>query len=421
MYQKTTLDNGLRIVTESMPHTRSVSICIFIGTGSRYEADARAGISHFTEHLLFKGTKKRPSSKDISEGIEGVGGILNGGTDKEITIYWAKVAQHHFATALDVLTDMLLNSTFDPREMERERQVIMEEIHMCRDVPAQRVDMLIDELLWYDHPLGREIAGTDKTVGGFSRRDVLDYLKSRYLPGNTVVAVAGNIRHREAVTAIKKTMGNWANAKFSTEYLPYKEPKKVPRVRIEKRDTEQTHVCLGMPGLSLFDQRRYALNLLNVVLGEGMSSRLFAEVRDKLGLAYSISSFVDHFLDTGSLTVSAGVDAKNLKAALNAIMEQLAKLKEPIPEAELTKAREMSKGRLLLRLEDSRSVAGWLGGQELLLNKIMTLDEAVAIIDALTAEQLQQVAKDIIKGDKLRIAVVGPIPKDEPLEKLLKI
>ncbi len=421
MYQKTTLDNGLRILTENMPHTRSVSLCIFVGTGSRYEDDAQAGISHFTEHLLFKGTSKRPTSKDISEGIEGVGGILNGGTDKEITIYWSKVAQHHFSTALDVLVDMLLNSTFDPKEIEKERHVIMEEIHMCRDVPAQQVDMLIDELLWYNHPLGREIAGTKESVAAITRNTMLDYLKSRYLPGNTVVAVAGNIRHREAVTDVKRVMGKWADSKLTGQFLAYKEPKKVPQLRIENRDTEQTHLCLGLPGISLFDPRRFALNLLNVVLGEGMSSRLFAEVRDKLGLAYSISSFVDHFQDTGSMTVSAGVDAKNLQAAVKAIVEQLARLKEPIPEPELTKAREMSKGRLLLRMEDSRSVAGWLGGQEILLRKIMTLDEAIAIIDALTAEELQQVARDIIKGNKLRMAVVGPIPEDEPLEELLKI
>ncbi len=421
MYQKTTLDNGLRILTENMPHTRSVSLCIFIGTGSRYEDDAQAGISHFTEHLLFKGTSKRPTSKDISEGIEGVGGILNGGTDKEITIYWSKVAQHHFSTALDVLVDMLLNSTFDPKEIEKERHVIMEEIHMCRDVPAQQVDMLIDELLWYNHPLGREIAGTKESVAAITRNTMLDYLKSRYLPGNTVVAVAGNIRHREAVTAVKRVMGKWADSKLTGQFLAYKEPKKVPQLRIENRDTEQTHLCLGLPGLSLFDPRRFALNLLNVVLGEGMSSRLFAEVRDKLGLAYSISSFVDHFQDTGSMTVSAGVDAKNLQAAVKAIVEQLARLKEPIPEPELTKAREMSKGRLLLRMEDSRSVAGWLGGQEILLRKIMTLDEAIAIIDAITAEELQQVARDIIKGNKLRMAVVGPIPEDEPLQELLKL
>ncbi len=421
MYQKTTLDNGLRILTENMPHTRSVSLCIFVGTGSRYEDDAQAGISHFTEHLLFKGTSKRPTSKDISEGIEGVGGILNGGTDKEITIYWSKVAQHHFSTALDVLVDMLLNSTFDPKEIEKERHVIMEEIHMCRDVPAQQVDMLIDELLWYNHPLGREIAGTKESVAAITRNTMLDYLKSRYLPGNTVVAVAGNIRHREAVTDVKRVMGKWADSKLTGQFLAYKEPKKVPQLRIENRDTEQTHLCLGLPGLSLFDPRRFALNLLNVVLGEGMSSRLFAEVRDKLGLAYSISSFVDHFQDTGSMTVSAGVDAKNLQAAVKAIVEQLARLKEPIPEPELTKAREMSKGRLLLRMEDSRSVAGWLGGQEILLRKIMTLDEAIAVIDALTAEELQQVARDIIKGNKLRMAVVGPIPEDEPLEELLRI
>ncbi len=410
----------MRILTETMPHTRSVSLCIFIGVGSRYETDAQAGISHFIEHLLFKGTDKRPISRDISEAIEGVGGILNGGTDKELTIFWCKVARHHFHTALDVLADMLLNSRFDPKEMEKERQVILEEINMCRDVPQQRVDMLIDELLWYNHPLGREIAGTKESVAAITRNIMLDYLKSRYLPKNTAVAVAGDIQHEEAVAAISKAMGNWANSKFRGQFLAYKE-QTAPRVRIENRDTEQTHLCLGLPGLSIFHPKRFILDLLNVILGEGMSSRLFAEVRDKLGLAYSISSYVDHFLDSGSLTVSAGVDAKNLRPAIKAILEQLAQLKETVPEAELTKARELSKGRLLLRLEDSRSVAGWLGGQEILTGKILSVDEVLSTIDAITAEELMQVAENLILSSQLRLAVVGPIPEDEPLEGLLKL
>ncbi|MFC2025532.1 M16 family metallopeptidase, partial [Chloroflexota bacterium] len=204
MYQKTTLDNGLRIITTTMPHTHSVSICFFIGVGSRYETEAQAGISHFIEHLRFKGTAKRATAKEISEAIEGVGGVLNGGTDKELTIYWAKVAQPHFTLALDVLVDILLHSKFDPVDIERERHVIIEEINMSKDSPSQQVNMLIDELLWPGHPLGRDTAGSKESMTTITRDMMLDYLKSQYLPDNTVVAIAGNIQHQEAVTTVNQ-------------------------------------------------------------------------------------------------------------------------------------------------------------------------------------------------------------------------
>ena len=420
MYQKTTLDNGLRILTATMPHTRSVSICIFIGVGSRYEAEAEAGISHFIEHLLFKGTQKRPTAREISAAIEGVGGILNAGTDKELTVYWCKVAQPHFPLALDVLVDILLHSKFDPEEIEKERQVIIDEIGLSKDFPSQRVDMLIDELLWPNHPLGRDIAGSKESVAAIPRDMMLDYMASQYLPDNTVVTIAGNIQHREMVTAVSQAMGNWTNSQPRSQYSAYKE-QTAPWPCIETRDTEQAHLCLALPGLSLLHPKRFILDLLNVILGEGMSSRLFSEIRDKLGLAYSIHSSVDHFLDSGSITVYAGVEPKNLQVAIKAILEQLYQLKEIIPESELSKAKELSKGRLLLRMEDSRSVAGWMGGQEILTGHILSVDQLVSIIDAITAEELQQLAQELLKGNQLRLAVVGPVTKDEPLAELLKL
>ena len=420
MYQKTTLDNGLRVITATMPHTRSVSICLFIGVGSRYEAEAQAGISHFIEHLLFKGTPKRPAAREISAAIEGVGGILNGGTDKELTVYWCKVAQPHFPLALDVLTDILLHSKFDPQEMERERQVIIDEINLSKDYPSQRVDMLIDELLWPNHPLGRDVAGSKESVTTITRDMMLDYLRGQYLPDNTVVTIAGDMQHQELIAAVSQAMGNWTNSQPRSQYSAYKE-QPAPRLCIETRDTEQAHLCLGLPGLSLFHPKRFTLNLLNVILGEGMSSRLFTEIRDKLGLAYSIHSYVEHFLDSGAVTVYAGVEPENLQAAIKAILGQLSQLREPIPESELSKAKELSKGRLLLRMEDSRSVAGWLGGQEILTEHILSVDEIVSIIDAITVEGLQQLAQELIVDSQLRLAVVGPIAKDEPLEELLKL
>lgn len=419
-YKKATLANGLRVLTSRMLHTQAVCIAIFIGVGSRYESDQEAGISHFIEHLCFRGTYNRPTALDISEAIEGVGGVLNGATDKELTFYWCKVTRKDFERAAEVLADMLLKSRFDPEDIEKERQIIIEEIHMCKDSPSQQAGMLIDGLLWNQHPLGRDIAGTAESVAGISRAMLLNYLNSKYTPDNTLVTVTGNIPHDEILEVVDRWMGNWSNPGQPPQYLSFQE-QTGPRLKIEKRDTEQAHLNLAIPGISLSDPRRFQLDLLNVILGEGMSSRLFSEIRDKMGLAYSISSYVEHFLDSGAFTISASVDPDNLHRAVTAILGQLNKLKDGIPEAEVEKAREISKGRLILRMEDSRNVAGWLGGQEILLKHILRVDEVLKIIDSITAEELQQAARELIDDSKARLAVVGPISDPTPLQKLLKI
>ncbi len=403
-----------------MPYTRSVSICFFIGVGSRYETGPQAGISHFIEHLIFKGTPTLPTSKEISTAIEGVGGIINGSTDKELTAYWAKVARPHFNLALNVLVDIFRNSKLEPSEVERERQVIIEEINMIKDSPSQEVDTLIDELLWPGHPLGRDIAGTKESVSNISREMVVDYLNTHYLPQTTVVSIAGDIEHQEAVAVVQQALGDWKNQKPRSKFLPFKGASN-PRLKIEERETEQAHLCLSLPGVSLVHPKRFTLDLLNVILGEGMSSRLFTEIRDKLGLAYSISSYADHFLDTGAVTVYAGVDPSNTKVALQAILEQLAYLRNPIPESEINKAKELVKGRLLLRMEDTRDVVGWIGGQEILMDRILSIDEIVARVDAITAEELSKMAEEIFKGNQLRLAIVGPVNEAESLENLLKL
>ena len=421
MYSKTVLDNGLRVVTATMPHTHSVSVCFFVGVGSRYESDSVAGVSHFIEHLLFRGTDGRPTAREISEAIEGVGGIINGGTDRETTVYWCKVARHHFPLALDVLVDMLLRPRFDPDDIEKERQVIIEEIKMSYDSPPQRVSLLIDGLLWQGHPLGRDIAGSKDSVSAISRRAMMGYLKKHYLPGDIVASVAGGIEHREVVTAVDRALGDWSGGKKPPTYKPYKE-RVVRRLCVEHRDIEQAHMCLALPGLSLFHSQRFVLDLLNIVLGEGMSSRLFCEVRDRLGLAYNISSFVEHLADTGSITVYAGVKPENLPVAIRVILEQLSRLREEIiSEPELSKAKELAKGRLLLRMEDSRNVAGWVGGQEVLTGQILDVDKVLAIVDAITADEIRGLACELMAADKLRLAVVGPVAEDESLVELLKI
>jgi predicted Zn-dependent peptidase len=317
-----------------------------------------------------------------------------------------------------VLSDILLHSKFDPDDIESERRVIIEEINMEKDSPSQLVNMLIDELLWPGHPLGRDIAGDKDSVAGISREVMLDYLGHQYLPGNTVVSIAGALKHREMVAAVSQVLGGWADRETRPGYKAYKE-RTFPRLNVECKDTEQAHLCLGLSGLSLLHPKRFTLDLLNVILGEGMSSRLFTEIRDRLGLAYSIHSYVDHFLDTGAITIYAGVEPKNLPVAIKAILEQLSQLRELVPEAELAKAKELAKGRLLLRMEDSRSVAGWMGGQEILTGRILSVDQVTSIIDAITAEELRQLAQELLVASQLRLAVVGPISRDEPLDKLL--
>jgi predicted Zn-dependent peptidase len=418
MHQKTVLNNGLRIISDTMPHTRSVCIGVFIGTGSRYETAEEAGVSHFIEHLCFKGTQRRATSKEVSEAIEGVGGMLNGATDKELTAYWCKVARPHFLLAVDVLADMLSHSRFDPEDIEKERQIIIEEINMSFDSPQHRVDLLIDELMWPGQPLGRDIAGNKDTVASLTRQDMLDYLAHQYLADNMVVSVAGDISHQEVVASLEEAFGDWQRGS-SHRWYPADNKQYQPRFQVEQRDTEQAHLCLGLPGLSLSHPDRFILDLLSIILGEGMSSRLFLEIREKRGLAYAIQSYADHFLDTGSLSVYAGVDPKHLPTAIEAILGELNRLKEKTPEVELTKAKELGKGRLLLRMEDTRSVAGWLGGQELLLGDILTVDQVVAIIDSIQADDLVRVAQELLIGERLNLAVVGPV-EDKNLEGLLQ-
>ena len=419
MYDKTTLENGLRIVTATLPHTRSVSINFFVGAGSRYETDEVAGISHFVEHMLFKGTERRPTPREIAETIEGVGGIMNAGTDKELTVYWCKVPSAHFARTLDVLADNLRHSRFEPKEVEKERAVIIEELHMIEDNPGDLVGVLIDEVLWPDQPLGRDIAGSEATVKGITREGMLDYLGRQYVPANTVLSVAGNVTHEQVVKEATRLLGDWENVSFGS-WFPAKDGQTEPRVAFKTKKTEQVHLCLGVPGLSALHPDRYTLDVLNSILGEGMSSRLFLEVREKRGLAYDVHSYVSHFQDTGAAVVSAGVDPRKLEQTVAAVLEELERLKEDLPEEEVTKAREFIKGRLQLRMEDTRAVASWLGGQELLRNQILTIDDVTRIIDAIDVENLQRVAREVFRRDRMNLAVVGPGRSASRLEALLK-
>ena len=421
MYQKTVLDNGLRIVTSEMPHTCSACISIFIGAGSRYERPEQAGLSHFVEHLCFKGTERRPTSKEISETIDGVGGFLNGFTDKELTVYWVKVARPHYPVALDLLVDMLRHSKFDPVEMENERKVIIEELNMSMDSPQSRVDTLIDEVGWPNQAMGRDVAGSKDTVSAINRQMILGHMSLLYLPGNSVISVAGDISHGEVVDSIAKAFGDWPKG-VAGDWSPAEDSQDAPRLKVERRKTEQVHLCLAVRGLSNMHPDRFILDLLNVVLGEGMSSRLFLEIRERKGLAYDIHSHVSYFRDSGSLAIYAGVDPKKLELTIEAVLRELMRLRdEQIPESEVVKAKEMGKGRLMLRMEDTRSVSGWMGGQELLTGRILSVDEVVSIVDAITASDMQRVARELFLSGKTNLALVGPARNKGRLEKLLKL
>jgi predicted Zn-dependent peptidase len=403
-----------------MPHLRSVSVLVFIGTGSRYETESQAGISHFIEHVYFKGTKKRPTSKEISEAIESIGGVLNGGTDKELTTYWAKVADQHYPVAVDLLADLLRNSRLDPDDIEKERQIIIEEINMSLDLPQFKAELLIDGLIWQDQAMGRDVAGSKETVSAITRKQLTDYINRHYLAGNAVISITGNITPEAARESISKAFGWWHNHSLPKAETTIHNQNR-PRLAVEFRESEQSHICIGIPSVSLFDPDRYPVGLLSIILGEGMSSRLFLEIREKQGLAYDIRSFTTQHLDTGSFVIYAGVDPKRTTTTVASIMEQLSMVKDGVPEGELAKVKELAKGRLLLRMEDSRNVAGWMGAQELLTGRILGVDEVLAGIDAVTTADIKRVASKLLANGRLNMAVVGPIKNRAALSKLLKL
>ena len=419
MYQRTVLDNQLRVLTSTMPHSMSVSMTISVGAGSRYEPDELAGLSHFLEHLPFKGTESWPTARHVSEAIEGVGGVMNASTDRELTVFWCKVARLHFRQAFAVLLDMVLNPLLDPEEMEKEREVIQEELRMTYDYPTNRVDLLIDEIMWPEQAMGRDVGGTPDSVNAISVNDVREYMEHQYNPANVVITVVGNVDHNEVVELIAEATKNWKPGE-SLDWEPVTENDAGSMARVEQKRSDQAHICLGLPGISLTDPDRHAFAILNGILGDGMSSRLFLNLRENQGLAYDVSSSLSHFRDCGSMVIYCGVEPKKTREAVQAVMGELAGMRREVPLPELNKAKEFAKGHLLLRMEDTRSVAAWLGTQELLLGRIATVDDIVQKIDDVTADDVTRVAERLINPDKLRLAVVGPRRGEKTLQKLLK-
>jgi len=420
MYRKTVLDSGLRVLSHSMPHTRSVSICVFVGAGSRYEDDTQAGVSHFLEHMLFKGTHRRPSSADISGAIEQVGGIMNGSTDRELSAYWCKVAQPHFHKALDVLVDLVRDPLVEPAEVEKERDVVQEELSMTKDYPNYRVEMLTDELLWPDQPMGRDVAGSKESLQGIGPQMLVDWFQSQYISSNVVISIAGSVSHEDVLGALEPLVEGWSQGTPRAWHPAAHQDRVTPQVRMEHRKTEQAHLCLSLPGISSRHADRYALDMMSTVLGEGMSSRLFLEVREKRGLAYDIHSAASHYHDTGSFVVYFGTDPKKARYAAETILGEFRHMQTSVPNEDLHRARELAKGRLLLRMEDSRAVAAWAGAQELLYDRILTVDDVVEKVDAVTTEDVERMANQFLVPEKLNLAVVGPYRSDRQFKAVLR-
>ena len=419
MYQRSVLPNQLRVLTAAMPHSPSVSVTVSVGAGSRYEPAEMAGLSHFLEHLPFKGTANWPTARQVSEAVEGVGGVMNASTDREITVFWCKVARLHFPQALAVLLDLLRQPILDPAEMEKEREVIQEELRMTYDYPSDRAGLLIDEILWPEQAMGRDVGGTPESVNNITLDAVRDYMERQYNPANTVIAVAGNVEHNEVVAMIGQATADWQPV-AALDWEPVVDGNgDGPLARVERKRCDQSHVCLGLPGVSLTDPDRYPLLLLNGILGDGMSSRLFLNLRENQGLAYDVASSLSHFRDCGSLVIYCGVEPKKTRDAVAAAVQELAGMRDPAPEAELHKAKEYAKGRLLLRMEDTRAVAAWLGAQELLLGEVATVADTVARIDAVTAADVTRAAARLLDPAQLRLAVVGPGGGEKTLQNLL--
>ncbi len=419
MYQEHVLDNGLRILLVPVGNFQSISVGVFVKIGSRYEDEARSGISHLIEHLLFKGTPRHPTAKIIAEAIEGIGGVSNAYTSQETTVYYAKVAANQASTAIDVLADIIRHPLFDPAELEKERYIIGEEINMMMDSPEDWVSVLLDQVIWPNHPLGRDIAGTHASLAGISRDHVLSFYQAGYHPHNMLIAVGGAFEAAEVVAQLNELLGSWQSAPEPT-FEPAPTVHNKPSWLVEDRPIEQGHLTLALPALHRTHPDRYALSVLNAVLGEGMSSRLFLRVREEEGLAYAVDSGLNLLADTGSLVVYAGVDADRATEALQAILEELSRLRdEPVPEVELNKAKEYLKGRLVLGLEDSFSQTAWVASQSLLMGRVKTPAEVLEAYDAITVADVQAIAQKIINPARYSLAAVGPFGEGAALGKLL--
>jgi predicted Zn-dependent peptidase len=420
MFERTMIPDGPRVITARLPGARSVAAAVYVLAGSRTETELDAGAAHFMEHLTFRGTATYPSSQAISEAVEGIGGTFNAATDRESTVYWAKVPRRELQLAVEVLSDLVVRPLLRDGDIAGERDIIVEEIRSYRDDPSDLVGTLFDLAVFGETPLGREIAGDEGSVRQLAAPTLHDFWARAYRPANCVIALAGDLDHgavRDIVADAFGT-GNGVQPGFSP-------PPSLPssrRVRRVERDTAQAHFCVGVPALRRDHPESWALEIMNTVLGEGMSSRLFLIVREQLGLAYDVSPILNAYVDCGIFGVCAGVDPVDLGPALDAVLAQLARLRnEAVPPAELEKAKAFAGGRLELRLEETHHLASWVGVQEALHDEVLDLDQALERIASVSAEQIRDLAGRLLSDDRLALAVVAPPGAGLELEERLHL
>lgn len=420
MHKIDVLDNGLMVVTEPMPHMESVAVAIWIRAGGRYENNRNNGISHLLEHLLFKGTKKR-DMKAIKEAIEGRGGSFNGFTAEEFTCYLVKILAKDTELAVDILSDMVLNPRLANEEIEKEKSVIIEEIHMYRDIPSHHVHEILSEMMWPDQPLGMPLAGSVESIKAITRDDLISYQENFYNPENMMVINTGRIKEEDLLAFSQKYLSA-VTAKGASVYEKVKLGQNQPRIVINSKKTEQTHMALGLHTMDRFHPDKHVLSLINVLLGANMSSRLFHIVRDEMALCYEISSSLRKHEDCGAFVISAGVDHGKLAKTLEVILKELARIKaDGVGKEELQRAKEYYRGQLLFAMEDTMSHMLWLGEKIISGEKDFDIRRILERIEKVTADDIMRVSNTIFRTGNLNLAVIGPIKDEKTLKGILNI
>ncbi|MBP9853634.1 MAG: insulinase family protein [Candidatus Omnitrophica bacterium] len=422
MYKTAQLKNGLRIITQEMKDRGSVAIGIWVGVGGRYEQDRLRGATHFVEHIVFKGSQKN-SCEQIKEKIEGVGGSLNAFTSEEQTCFYAKIPSQHLTQTLGVLTDMVFHPNIKKTDVVKEKTVIIEEIKMYHDLPQYFVMELLDGLLWPNHPLGKQLAGTMESVSGLTAKDLQKFHETYYFPGNVVISACGNLNHESFVNQIKKTLSS-VKGNGEITFQPFNEVQSQPRTHFFKKDIEQMHLALGLPGYHEDHPDKYVLTLLSIILGGNMSSRLFVEVREKKGLAYSIGSTHKSMSDTGVFMVRAGVDNVKIVDAVDVILKEFKKIKSKgILPGEFKRAKDYLIGQIQLGLEDTMEHMLWIGESMLSRNKGKTLEQVMSELNKIKISDVERVAQDILQESRYNLALVGPISPEQSkkIETILNI
>jgi predicted Zn-dependent peptidase len=419
MFQRTALPEGPRVISARLPGTRSLAVAAYVLAGSRLETRQLSGVAHFMEHVTFKGTEAYPDTRAVSEAVEGVGGSCNAATDRESTVYWVRLPVRQAERAFSMLAELVVRPLLRDTDIQREREIIVEEIRSYRDDPGQYIFNVFDEAMYGDSPLGWEIAGDEESVRGLSEEAIRTFWGQVYRPANVVLAVAGDIDHAHAVELAGAAFGRGNGVVPGFAPAP-----KLPaqRLRVEHRPSAQAHLCLGIPALPRDHPDQWTLEMLNTILGEGSSSRLFLKVREEAGLCYDVHSFQADYADCGTFQVYAGVDPADTPAALKLILAELARLRdEPVPADELAKARAYAGGRLELRLEESRHLASWLGVQEALHERVLSLDEVLDNIETVTPGAIQDLAGRLIRDDALSLAVISPRRGTAALDRALRL